>query len=386
MGHSGEDNLVVVVDDDRTIRKACEQILTKVGYRVESFEDGAAGLEYIRRVRPGLVVVDLKMPKVSGMELIEQVRQLDPEIVIVVITGYATVATAVEAMKAGAYDFIPKPFTPEELRVIIRRGFERRRLAAEAKRLREEKQALERRCITFVSHQLQAPLAAVAQYLDVLRHMIQAEQTAHPEWLEWLEKSSLRVKQLIEIISDWLTLSKVERGVLTGKREPVAIGPAVAEVVDLHSQAAEKKGVTFEVHVPADLPPVMGDPIGVRTVLMNLINNAIKYNRPGGRVSIEAEQEAETVAIRVADTGVGIPQEYLASIFEEFFRVKDEASDKAGGSGLGLPICKRIVEELDGSISVNSEPGQGACFTVRLPVCKAAAGEVPHRGEGTGQA
>ncbi len=375
MEQSGNGRLIVVVDDDRTIRRACEQILTKVGYQVETFEDGFAALARIRQARPSLIVVDLKMPRISGMELIEQVKGFDPEIVIVVITGYATVGTAVEAMKAGAYDFVPKPFTPEELRVIINRGFERRRLAVEARRLREEKEALQRRYITFVSHQLQSPLAAVAQYLDVLRHLMQSEQAARPEWLEWLKKSNVRIKQLIDIISDWLTLSKVERGVLAEKHHPVEIGPIIDEVVDLSRESAEQKRVRIKVTVPEKLPAVMADPIALQTVLANLMSNAIKYNRPNGDVSVEVHAEDGRVTVCVIDTGVGISEEYHDSIFEDFFRVKDDSTAKISGTGLGLPICKRIVEELAGSIAVRSEPGTGSTFTVELPACELPAGD-----------
>ena len=111
------------------------------------------------------------MPKLGGMEVIKKVHEIDPDICIVVITGYATIGTAVEAMKAGAYDFLPKPFTPDELRLIVSRGIERHELALKSIQLKKEKEELEHRFILFVSHQLQSPLSAVQQYLAVLQHL-----------------------------------------------------------------------------------------------------------------------------------------------------------------------------------------------------------------------
>ena len=142
-----------------------------MGLRVETFEDGARGLEGVAELKPGLVVVDLKMPGISGMEVISRVHEIDPQIIIIVITGYATIDTAVEAMKSGAYDFLPKPFSPDELRLIVNRGLDRRRLALESQRGEVERALLKRRFVTFVSHQLQTPLVAIHQYLDVLNHL-----------------------------------------------------------------------------------------------------------------------------------------------------------------------------------------------------------------------
>jgi DNA-binding NtrC family response regulator len=119
---------IIVIDDDYAMRLSCERILSKTGFVVQTFEDGARGLAAVAELRPALVLVDLKMPGLSGMEVIPRIREIDPNAVIVVITGYATIGTAVDAMKAGAYDFLPKPFSPDELRLIVRRGLERRQL------------------------------------------------------------------------------------------------------------------------------------------------------------------------------------------------------------------------------------------------------------------
>jgi len=162
--------LILVIDDDAAMRRACEAALRRAGYHIETYSDGPSGIARIREQSPSVLIVDLKMPGMGGLEVIKHVKEIDFNIVIVVITGFATVDMAVEAMKSGAYDFIPKPFTAEELRVIISRAVERERLGREAQRLRDDKAAQARKFVTFVTHQLKSPLGAVRQYLDVLLH------------------------------------------------------------------------------------------------------------------------------------------------------------------------------------------------------------------------
>lgn len=200
---------VVVIDDDYTMRLSCGKILAKMGMPAETFEDGSRGLAAVAAAKPAMVIVDLKMPGISGMEVISRVHEIDPQIVIVVITGYATIDTAVQAVKCGAYDFLPKPFSPDELRLMVNRGLERRRLALEAERHEAEQTLLKRRFVTFVSHQLRTPLVAIHQYLDVLKSLDEkADDPARRK--EWLERCLARIEELQDLIADWLTLARVE--------------------------------------------------------------------------------------------------------------------------------------------------------------------------------
>ncbi len=356
---------IIVVDDDLAIRRACEAALKRAGYEVETFPDGPSGIERAGQIHPPVLVTDLKMPGMSGIEVIEHVRKLNPEIVIVVITGFATVDTAVEAMKGGAYDFVPKPFTADELRTIIRRAVERWRLGQETKRLQAEKAAQARRFITFVSHQLQSPLGAVRQYLDVLMHQAGDELAERPR--QWIVRSRAKIAEMLRIIDDWLTLSKVEGGQLATERTPVHWPELVAETLAGVSTAAESNGVTLDNQVPADLPPVVGDRAALGMLLANLVSNAIKYNRDNGRVTITGGCDKQTVEISVADTGIGIAPDQVPNLFGEFFRVKDGSTAGISGTGMGLAICRKIARELGGDVTLVSTPGQGSTFTVTLP-------------------
>jgi len=374
MTEPAEQETIVVIDDDYGMRLSCKKILVKAGFRVETFEDGAQGLEGIARLKPDLVVVDLKMPGISGMEVIVRVHEINPQIVIVVITGYATIDTAVEAIKSGAYDFLPKPFSPDELRLIVKRGLERRRLALESQRGEMERALLKRRFITFVSHQLQTPLVAIPQYLNVLKYLGDTEDAAAKRQ-EWLDRCIKRTEELQSIIKDWLTLAKIERESLSTRRIKVDLKRMIADIVKTYEEMAAADSISLEVRLPGDAYFVRGDPSCLSVLFDNLIVNAIKYNKPGGNVTVIAEPADGEIAISVIDTGVGIPEKYRPLLFEEFFRVKTEDTRRTTGTGLGLPICKRIVSEMGGSIEVESEVEVGSTFRVRLPAHSEHVGE-----------
>ncbi len=357
---------VFVIDDDDVMLLSCRRILERDGYEIETFDNGHEGLARLSAVKPQLILVDLKMPELDGLQVIQRIRALDPDLVIAVITGYATIATAVDAMKAGAYDFLPKPFTPDELRLVVSRGCERWRLAHDSKRLRHEKEAAERRIMTFLTHQLKSPLAAAKQYLDVLAFTSGSEMP--PKAQEWLGRTQTRLEEMLLLINDWLTLANVERGAVSHRDASTELPLVIAQVARAAAADAERSGVTVMTRVEPEIPPVCGDAGSVATVISNLLTNAIKYNRPSGEVALRATRDGEMARIEVADTGIGIPEESLPRIFEEFYRVGSGAARDIPGSGLGLAICRRIVEELGGSIEVASTLGSGSTFTVRLPL------------------
>lgn len=362
---------IIVIDDDPALRRACEAALKRAGYPVETFSDGPSGLARIGEVNPALIIVDLKMPGMDGMEVIQRAKESNPDTVSIVITGFATVTTAVEAMKAGAFDFLPKPFTAEELRVIIARGLKHRHLLLETRRLRQEKETQARKFITFVSHQLKSPLGAVQQYLDVLRYQADgggrgAARGLEPQQRQWIDRSSDKIAGMLQVIRDWLTISKVEGGQLATDRVPVRWQELAVDVVET-AAASDNRQVKVINELPADLPAVIGDATALRMLLANLVNNAVKYNYPDGEVRLTATADDAGVTVSVSDTGPGISEENQQHVFEEFFRVVGEGTAGKSGTGMGLAICRKIAEELGGSITLTSELGKGSTFTVVLP-------------------
>jgi two-component system sensor histidine kinase/response regulator len=334
------------------MRDSCFQILTRDGFRAETAEDGAVGLQKIKESEPDLVLIDLKMPGINGMEVLEKTREIDPKIISIVITGYATVESAVEAMKKGAYDFLPKPFTPEELRIIIRRGL-------------GEKKLIEENFITMVSHQLRSPLSAILQYFEVILAGMVGEMDPKPK--EMLVKAKERLEGLLTLINDWLDVARINGGQIIDKLKPLKLRPILKKLVEFMQPQAKENNITLELSSYSGNDLVKGDEETLEQVFTNLISNAINYNKPKGSVKISFKEEDDFIATEIQDTGIGIAKEHLPFIFDQFYRVKRSEGQKTKTSGLGLSIAKKIVEAHGGSIHASSELGKGSTFTVLLP-------------------
>jgi signal transduction histidine kinase len=361
---------VLVIDDEESMRDSCCLILAKEGFETDSAENGESGLAKLDESQPDFVLIDLKMPGIGGLEVLDRVKKVDPDIIPIVITGYATVGSAVEAMKRGAYDFLPKPFTPEELRLIIRRGIERKRLQQEAESLRREKKLIEENFITMVSHQLRSPLVAVAQYFEVILGGHVGEVATRQS--DMIEKAKIRLEGLLDLINDWLSLARMNGGRLVDRLKPNHLAPHLARLIDF------LQGLTAEKRIALRLAPVSGSDLALadwetlEQVFSNLITNAIKYNREGGTVDVSIREEADSITVDVADTGVGISQEHLPFVFEQFYQIERSKRTGDKGSGLGLTIAKKIVESHGGTLHVTSEEGAGSTFSVRIPKAHSA--------------
>jgi len=352
------------------MRDSCRLILDKDGFRSAEASDGKIGIQRTEQLRPDLVLVDLKMPGISGLEVLQKIKAIDANIIPIVITGYATVESAVEAMKRGAYDFLPKPFSPEELRMIIKRGLEHRRLMEETQSLRREKKLMEDNFITLVSHQLRSPVAAVMQYFEViLSGLIKDDSQKN----HMLHKAKIRLEGLLELINDWLDIARMNSGQIVSNKKPFPVVPLLSRLLDFYKPQAAKNGVSIIMGPTKGKDIVCGDAESLEQVFANLITNAIKYNRPGGRISISVEEEESGLTIRVSDTGIGIPPEHLPHIFDQFYRIPQSGDKKIRGSGLGLSIAKKIIEAHDGLMTVTSMPDEGSTFCVHLPKGNPAA-------------
>ena len=354
---------ILVIDDDKFMCDSCLQVYLKEGYSVDTAQDGSTGLQKIRQSKPDLVLVDLKMPGISGMEVLEEISKIDPNIVSIVITGYATIGSAVEAMKKNAYNFLPKPFTPNELRIITKRALERRRLLIEANRLRKEKEQMRERFISMVSHQLRTPLVAVQQYFEVILSGITGSVTK--EQREILERSKIRIDELIILIKDWLDLAKINADKLVNELNPISLLPILTKTFDLIKTLAKQKNITLKIDIQEGLPMIIGNKDTIEQVFINLLENGIRYNKDGGSLLFKAKSENGYVAVEISDTGIGISKEHLPFIFEQFYQIKK--NKRTDGTGLGLSIVKRIIDAHSGTIKIKSEPGRGSTFTILLP-------------------
>jgi len=362
---------VLVIDDEEIARISCQRVLKREGIEVRLAAGGREGLEMVVKNPPDLALVDLKMPEMDGVEVVRRIQAHDPNIVSIIITGYATIESAVAVMKQGAYDYLPKPFTPDELLIVVKRGLEKRRLDRESRALREEKEAMERNFVTMVTHQLRSPLSAIMQYFEVMLGNIGGELTDNQR--EMLERAQQRLQGLLDLINDWLDMSRMQPGDIVSRLRPIAVAECVEAALAALEHAGRDRGITVSSELTPNLPPIHADLQSLKEVLANLVANAVNYNRDGGQVRVRARDLGQQVAIDVEDTGYGIDAKEIPFIFDQFYRGKDKDARRRPGTGLGLAIAQKIVRAHGGTISVSSELGRGSTFTVEIP---AASGDV----------
>jgi two-component system sensor histidine kinase/response regulator len=355
----------LIIDDEEVILESCTLILAHKDYQIMTASNGVSGLKLFEEFQPDVVFVDLKMPGISGFEVIEKIYELDPTVVTVVITGFATVSSAVEAMKKGAYDFLPKPFTPDELRLIAKRGLEKRRLILETIQLRREKEMLRDQFAAIVSHELKSPLGAVQQNMYVLAAELADRLT--PEQKVRFERIQVRIGDMVNLITTWLRVLSVDFVKIQENFKPVVVMTAISKAVESIQPHAIRKDIDLNVAIQEPDLTIHGDEGTLVEAMVNIIGNAVKYSHSGSQVRIYAYPEHENCMITIVDTGAGISKEDLPYIFTDFY-VGKSAPVEVRGSGIGLAVTKRIIEAHNGIITVNSELGKGSTFTLQIPM------------------
>ena len=358
---------IVIIDDEEVVLDSCTLILEGGDYSVTTASNGALGLKLVEENQPDLVFVDLKMPGIPGIEVLEKITESNPTIVSIVITGYATVTSAVEAMKIGAYDFLPKPFTPDEFRLITKRGLERRKLMLETIALRKEKEMLRENFAAIVSHELKSPLGAIQQNLFALSTelsgVISENQQAR------FERMKVRIDDLLKLINSWLRVMSIDIAKISENFSPISITSVITKSIEIIEPQAIRKDVQIITSIDESMKPIEGEEVSFQEALVNIFGNAIKYSYPGGKVTIKAQQVDENILITISDTGVGIPKEELPYVLVDFFR-GISGMEIEDSHGLGLTISRRIIEAHKGTISVESKQGEGTTFYINVPTQK----------------
>ena len=364
---------VLIVDDEAGMRTGVKRALEgtvlelgdidmRVPLTVETAADGEEAMARLKTARPDLLLLDHRLPGISGLEILETVAG-EPDMLTIMVTAYASLEMAVNATKRGAFDFLAKPFTPQELKAAVRKAAHHLLGQREARRLAEEKRRMRFEFLSVLAHELKAPLAAIDGYLHLIQQRVAGDELVSYDRM--VDRSIVRLDGMRKLIYDLLDLTRIESG--RKKRE---IGPVdLAEVAELSVEnvatAAADRNITVASQV-AETLPMTADRGEMEIILNNLLSNAVKYNRDDGRVDLTIEATDEQVVITVADTGIGIAEADLARLFEEFSRIKNEATRDILGSGLGLSILKKLARLNGGDVAVASEVGQGTTFTVTL--------------------
>ena len=362
-----QENTVLVIDAEESIDDSCCQDLSWKGYRLNIASDYEHGMHLVRTLHPDLVLVDTKA---AGEGITQKISLIDPTIVIVETSEYATIKSAVEAMKLGASDFLPKPFTCNELRMIINHGMEKRNLLKKTQQLQEENMRIRENFVSIITHEMRSPLVAVEQYIEVLLGGFSGELQS--KQMEMLSKCKQRLKWLLSLANEWLNMARIQDISIREKLEEVDILTILNESVELVRAQAEEKNIDLKFDIPKDFPTIVGNHDALIHLFMNIYSNAIKYNCEFCKITSTAFDENDLISIRICDSGTGIPEEGLPFIFDEFFRVqnirkKAKQLSSETGTGLGLAIAKKIVDAHRGYIDVESKVNVGTCFAVHLP-------------------
>jgi two-component system sensor histidine kinase/response regulator len=362
---------VVMVDDEEALCQGVRRIIERYKVHVAdvlvdaayTFRYFTSGEEYLVYLSEGgavdLLLLDLKLPGVGGMDVLDAMSSQGRQVLTIMITAYATFETAVKATKLGAYDFLAKPFTPDELRYALRKATSQLILSKQALKLAEEKRQVRFNFISVLAHELKAPLNAVEGYLNILR------TTEEDQNLTMVERSIVRVDGMKKLIGDLLDLTRIESGQRERAIKRLDLGELARASFDLFAGDAERRGISMELVADEGIE-LLADAGEAEIVLNNLVSNAVKYNRDGGKVTVAIRRKGDAVRIAVTDTGIGLSPEEAGKLFNEFMRIKNEHTVKILGSGLGLSTVRKIANMYDGDAIVKSEPGVGSTFTVTL--------------------
>lgn len=376
---------VLVVDDETGMRLAIARVLGTysvrlggasdekdvVSFEVQTAETGEEALEKMAASVPDVLLLDLKLPGISGLDVLKEVNARGLPTLTVMITAYATLETAINATKQGAHDFLPKPFTPDELRVAVRRVVKHLMMQRETRRLAEEKRQVRFQFISVLGHELKAPLAAMEGYLQMLKDGSVGTDPAVINQV--VERALARAGGMRRLISELLDLTRIESGQKRRDLGDLDVREVAQASIDGVAQAAAARKITVTLCAP-DRIPMVADRGEIEILCNNLVSNAVKYNRDGGQVTVRIEPTGTGVRFEVADTGIGLAPPEAARLFQEFVRIKNEKTRSIPGTGLGLSIVKKLAQLYGGDVTVASEPNVGSTFTVTLNAGKPAAG------------
>jgi two-component system sensor histidine kinase/response regulator len=357
--------VIVNVDDNDPARYAKTRVLTRAGFRVYDARTGAEGLELAATRMPDLVLLDVNLPDINGIEVCRKLKSSlgSAGVMVLQISAHAIAAPhAAAALNSGADSYLTEPVDPDVLvatiRALLRLRRAERALAASNEELRRSNEDLQQ-FATVASHDLQEPLRNVISFSNLLERSAQSRLTEEErEYLGYITQGALRMHALI---ADLLRYSQV--GQAHKEMASVDLRAVMQWAVDNLQQPILETGATVRW---SGLPVVSGDETQLRHLMQNLVGNAVKYRNPEvvPDVTVSAERKQNEWIIRVRDNGIGIAPEYHDVVFAPFRRLHGK---NIPGTGIGLALCRRVVELHGGDIWLDSKPGQGSTFSFTLP-------------------
>lgn len=367
---------VLVVDDEPGIRSGISRIMrnfrVSFPFMEEDFDfelveadSGEKAIDIIEHQSIDIILLDNKLPGMDGIEVLEYIRKKQYDTFVMMITSYASLELAIKATTNGAYNFVPKPFTPEELRSAIENITKHLFLRRMTRSMNKEGKQVRFQFLSVLSHELKSPINAIEGYLKIMKERQVGESLADYDTM--IDRSLERIKGMRTLIMDMMDLTRLES---TGKARDIRkvdLSQVARIAMDTMEPMAIQKNVRMYLDSPENLL-LQSDSDEIEIIMNNLVSNAVKYNRDGGEVHVNIRQSNNRIIIKVEDTGIGMNEEEVSRLFQEFMRIKNEKTRNITGSGLGLSIVKKLVEDTyHGTITVKSTPDVGTVFEVDLP-------------------
>ncbi len=376
---------VLVVDDEASVATTIKAILELDGHQVVAETKGEAAIRQLREREFDVVLTDLRLEDIDGLEVLREVQRRWPDTSAIMLTGYASLESAVAALRSGAYDYLIKPSDVEELRATVGRAIERRRLRQRLVEL-EQLDRLKTQFLSMASHELRTPLTAVSGFLQIARRRIsKLAGNVDPGWVkdeasrtvDTLSMADRQAKKLARLIDELLDVSRLQQGRVELRLTEVDLGEVVREVAERMQLLSEAHDVRVQIEGE---PAIVADRDRIEQVLENLIGNAIKYSPDGGPVEIALNVRGGEARLSVSDQGIGIALPEIEKVFGLFYRSPDPRADQVGGLGLGLYISREIVARHHGRLWAARNAGSGTTFHVRLPLAAVRAREEARTG------
>mgnify|MGYP000300604915 CR=1 FL=1 len=372
---------VIVIDDNANIRESIKMILEDE-CRLQFFDNGITAIEYIKDTRPDIVITDISMPRMNGIEVLRKIKEIDKSIQVIMLTGYASVESARASVRYGAYDYIVKPYDTDKLVEIVKSGINYRKQLLNDQdninKIRQLNKEMEREMIKSrklaytgqlsagIIHEVSNPLSAIEGYLHIIQKKIKDKDVLEGEELDFLKKylaiTHNQLRRSIRIIRNHLDFLKV-----SNEENLIDINECLEEIMTL----LKYQKITLNIELKSEygnIPRIRGNPDHFQQIFMNMLYNAIHAVENKGiiivRTEIVTEQNGRSyISISFIDNGHGIPKDKLEHIFEPFYSTKG----KGKGTGLGMAISYEIIKKYGGDIIIKSTVGKGTKISILIP-------------------
>jgi two-component system, sensor histidine kinase and response regulator len=355
---------LLIVDDERGPAESLRMIFNRL-YNVFTANGGLQALEILRSTPIDVVTLDLRMPAMSGVEVMEHIKAFDPDVEVIVVTGYSSLDSAIQGLRHGVFDYISKPFDVPQISDLVQRAVARRRANLRARRMKED-------FLSNLSHELRTPLSAIIGYSTILTEEL--ERVLDPDQRTALARIEANSNELLQLVEGVLLLNAIDAGGVDVKIDRFDAAECVRRSVEKVEAAASDKGLALRVHVAADDLVAVTDEDKFERILASLLDNAVKFT-PSGVVSVRIGHAEETGALQVeiADTGLGMEPAEVERVLEGLAQGDSSPRRRFRGLGIGLRIATRLTELLGGRLHVQSERGRGTQVTVTIPSHQRAA-------------